>query len=209
MEINGSQIIAAKRELVWSSLNDPDTLKQCLPGCESVEKISDDLYKIVLVAVVGPMRIRFKGSLQMSEAKPPISCHMIFEGQGGVAGFGKGTANVTLNEVPDGTELVYSANAQVGGKLAQVGSRLIDGVAKKITDDFFKEFRKSLMSPSPESVMDDKKLTTMSHVKNPIYAGGSSPLVQSSSQQMVPAWWLIIAVILGAGVAIVSAHLIQ
>ena len=144
MEMNGSQLIDESQTIVWDSLNNPDILKRCLPGCDSVEIVSPDEFSIALMAVVGPMRIRFKGSLSIKDAKPPISCHMVFAGQGGVAGFGKGSADISLFSVDGGTQLNYQATAQVGGKLAQVGSRLIDGVAKKIADDFFIAFRKEL-----------------------------------------------------------------
>ncbi|WP_069638479.1 CoxG family protein [Burkholderia sp. PAMC 26561] len=144
MEINGTQLIPAPRAEVWRALNDTAVLKQCLPGCESVEKTGEGAYRLVMAVVIGPLRARFNGTLRMTEANPPQSCVMVFEGQGGAVGFGKGSTNVTLTETSAGTELTYSAQAQIGGKLAQVGSRLIDNVAKKMSDDFFAAFRKQL-----------------------------------------------------------------
>ncbi|OWW20449.1 CoxG family protein [Noviherbaspirillum denitrificans] len=144
MELTGSQIIAAPRQSVWEALNNPDILQRCLPGCEKVERLSPEEFQVLLVAAIGPLRARFKGLLKLSEARAPESCVMLFEGQGGPVGFGKGSSEVVLNETDDGTELNYKAKAQVGGKLAQVGSRLIDNVAKKMSDDFFEAFRNQL-----------------------------------------------------------------
>jgi carbon monoxide dehydrogenase subunit G len=150
MEITGTQTIDAPPLQVWNALNDPDVLKRCLPGCESVERTSPDEFRILIVAAIGPLRARFTGTLRMTEAHVPSSCVMVFEGQGGPAGFGKGSASVRLNEAGTGTELAYSATAQIGGKLAQVGSRLIDSVARKMSDDFFTAFREQF-APAPEA----------------------------------------------------------
>jgi hypothetical protein len=144
MEIKGTQVIPAPRTEVWNALNDTAILKACLPGCESVEQQGEGAFRVVVAAVIGPLRARFNGTLRMTEANPPQSCVMVFEGQGGAVGFGKGSTTVTLTDTSGGTELAYSAEAQIGGKLAQVGSRLIDNVAKKMSDDFFKAFRKQL-----------------------------------------------------------------
>ncbi|HSV54332.1 MAG TPA: carbon monoxide dehydrogenase subunit G [Burkholderiaceae bacterium] len=150
MQITGTQSIAAPRQQVWSALNDPSVLKGCLPGCESVEKVSAELFRVVVVSAIGPLRARFNGNLRLTQAHPPQSCVMVFEGQGGAVGFGKGQATVELLEVGGATELHYSAQAQVGGKLAQIGSRLIDSVARKMSDDFFEAFRK-LVAPTPSA----------------------------------------------------------
>lgn len=148
MEINGKQDIAAPRAMVWDALNDPAILKKCLPGCESVERVSPEEFKVVLAAAIGPLRARFNGVLRITEAAAPVSCVMVFEGQGGAIGFGKGNSSVKLEETAGGTELSYSAKAEVGGKLAQVGSRLIDSFAKKMSDDFFNAFRKQVVPAS-------------------------------------------------------------
>jgi carbon monoxide dehydrogenase subunit G len=157
MQITGTQSIAAPRLAVWDALNDADVLKRCLPGCESVEKTTPEEFKVIVAAAIGPLRARFNGVLRLTEAQAPGSCVMVFEGQGGVVGFGKGSAHVALREVGATTELDYTAKAQVGGKLAQVGSRLIDSVAKKMSDDFFEAFRKQLAlaepAPSDEPVI--------------------------------------------------------
>lgn len=150
MQITGSQSIAAPRHQVWAALNDPAILKGCLPGCESVERVSPELFRVVVVSAIGPLRAKFNGDLRLTQAQPPESCVMVFEGQGGAVGFGKGQATVELLDVGSATELRYSAQAQVGGKLAQIGSRLIDSVARKMSDDFFEAFRKLIVpAPSP------------------------------------------------------------
>ncbi len=144
MEMKGEQLIPCDQEKTWSAIVDPEVLKACIPGCESVEKVSDKEYQVVMAAKVGPVSAKFKGRIDMLDVNPPSAYTLSFEGQGGVAGFAKGQANVVL--VPEGssTRLQYTAKAAVGGKLAQVGSRLIDGVAKMIAESFFKEFNKQV-----------------------------------------------------------------
>jgi carbon monoxide dehydrogenase subunit G len=148
MNITGTQTIAAPRQLVWEALNDPNVLKRCLPGCQSVERVTPEELKVVMAAAIGPLRARFNGVLRMTDVQAPSACTMVFEGQGGAIGFGKGQSSVKLSESAGQTELTYSAEAQVGGKLAQVGSRLIDGVARKMADDFFKAFKTQLAAPT-------------------------------------------------------------
>jgi uncharacterized protein len=142
MEMSSSQFVPAPVEATWRALNDPEVLKACIPGCESVEKISDTEYQLVMVARVGPVSAKFKGKMLLSDLNPPDSYTLGFEGQGGATGFAKGRATVNLAPEADGTRLTYSVNAQIGGKLAQVGSRLVDGAAKKMADDFFARFTK-------------------------------------------------------------------
>ncbi len=144
MEMTGEQLIPVAQEKVWQGLNDPEVLKACIAGCESIDKVSDNEYKVVIVAAVGPVRAKFNGKLLLSDLNPPNSYSLSFEGSGGAAGFGKGGAQVSLKTEGSGTRLSYSAKASVGGKLAQVGSRLIDGVAKKMADDFFAAFNENL-----------------------------------------------------------------
>lgn len=142
MEMSGEQFIACAQSTTWSSLTDPQVLKTCIPGCESMDKIAENEYHLTMGAKVGPVSAKFKGKITLTDVDPPNAYTLIFEGQGGVAGFAKGQASVRLLPEGDGTRLQYSAKAAVGGKLAQVGSRLIDGVAKKIADSFFTEFNK-------------------------------------------------------------------
>jgi carbon monoxide dehydrogenase subunit G len=147
MEIQGEQILSAVRADVWRALNDAAVLQRCLPGCDSFVADGENRYKVAMTATVGPVRARFAGKLQLADLVPPTSYAMSFEGSGGVAGFGKGTATVVLDDVSEGTRLRYTAQAQVGGRLAQVGSRLIDGVTRRMADDFFKRFARELAAP--------------------------------------------------------------
>ena len=147
MEMTGEQFIPVAKNQVWVALNDPGVLKACIPGCETIEQIGDNEYKVAMTAAVGPVRAKFAGKLLLSNIDPPNSYSLSFEGSGGAAGFGKGGADVSLAAEGAGTRLSYSAKAQVGGKLAQVGSRLIDGVARKMADDFFFNRFKQTVAP--------------------------------------------------------------
>ena len=146
MELQGERLIPASVDTTWAALNDPDELKACIAGCESLERTGDDAFSALVAVKVGPVSARFKGNLKMTNVQAPNSYTINFDGQGGIAGFGKGSADVALT--PDGTQtrLAYAARAQVGGKLAQVGSRLIDAAASKIADDFFKAFEARLQA---------------------------------------------------------------
>jgi carbon monoxide dehydrogenase subunit G len=140
MDMTGEQIIPLPQQRVWEALNDPAVLKDCIAGCELMEKVADNEYKVMMVAAIGPVKAKFNGKLLLLDVVPPTSYALAFEGSGGVAGFGKGTASVSLLPEGEGTKLSYTAKATVGGKLAQIGSRLIDGVARKMADDFFVKF---------------------------------------------------------------------
>lgn len=140
MEMTGEQLIPLPQETTWRALNDTEILKDCIPGCESIDKQSDNEYLLTMTAKVGPVSAKFKGKMTLSEVDPPHAYTLLFEGQGGVAGFAKGQASVRLVPEGDGTKLGYAVKAMVGGKLAQVGARLIDGVAKKLSEQFFSAF---------------------------------------------------------------------
>lgn len=141
MQLSGEYRIAAPKARVWEALNDPDVLKASIPGTESLEKIDDTTFEGVVAAKVGPVRAKFSGTVTLSDMNPPDSYRISGEGKGGVAGFAKGSAQVNLEEDgPEATKLAYEADAQVGGKLAQIGSRLIQGTAKKMANEFFTEF---------------------------------------------------------------------
>lgn len=147
MDINGEFEIATSREQVWEALNDPDVLARCIPGCESIERESDTELLAKIKARIGPVKARFESRIVLSNLNPPESYTISGEGRGGPAGFGKGSADVTLSESNGNTTLRYTATLQVGGKLAQVGSRLVGGAAKKIADDFFGKFVEVLAPP--------------------------------------------------------------
>jgi carbon monoxide dehydrogenase subunit G len=140
MEMTGEQLIPQSQDVTWRALNDTAVLKDCIPGCESIEQTGNNEYQMVMTARVGPVNAKFKGKMTLSDIIAPQSYRLAFEGQGGVAGFARGEASVHLSPKDGGTKLAYSANAMIGGKLAQVGSRLIDGVAKKIAGEFFTAF---------------------------------------------------------------------
>src|SRR5215469_10669832 len=135
MTMNGQVQLAASRELVWAKLNDPEVLKSCIPGSEQFERVSENEFQ-----AVGPVKARWKGKVRLSDLDPPNSYRISGEGEGGVAGFAKGGAKVSLSDKDGGTLLTYDVEAQIGGKLAQLGQRLINSAAKKTADDFFEKF---------------------------------------------------------------------
>lgn len=141
MDMNGEYRIAASREQVWAALNDPEVLKASIPGCDSLEKVGENGFKATVTAKVGPVKAKFSGQVTLSDLDPPNGYTISGEGTGGAAGFAKGGAKVRLSEDGGETVLSYEVNANVGGKLAQIGSRLIDGTARKMADEFFSAFR--------------------------------------------------------------------
>jgi len=140
MEMHGELRIPAPRAEVWEKLNDPETLKNCIPGCETVEKTSDTEFTAKVVARVGPVKASFSGKVTLTDLDPPAGYTITGEGTGGVAGFAKGSAKVALDDAGAETVLRYGVQAQVGGKLAQIGSRLIDATSRKMADEFFSRF---------------------------------------------------------------------
>jgi uncharacterized protein len=152
MDMSGSRTVPADIETTWRALNDPEVLKACIAGCESVERVSDNEYRLAMTARVGPVSARFTGRIVLADIVAPTSYTLSFEGQGGAAGFAKGEARVALADNNPGTRIDYQAKAQVGGKLAQIGSRLVDGAAAKVADDFFARFADRLGGPSPATV---------------------------------------------------------
>ena len=156
MEMNGEHKINAKIEKVWEALNNPEILSKTIPGCETIEKVSENELTATVKAKIGPVSAKFKGKVTLSEINPPNSYTISGEGQGGAAGFGKGSAKVFLKEDAEFTILSYKANAQVGGKLAQIGARLVDGAAKKIANEFFTNFANE-MSPTIEEKSEKNK----------------------------------------------------
>ncbi|MEL7272352.1 MAG: carbon monoxide dehydrogenase subunit G [Pseudomonadota bacterium] len=140
MEMNGSHIIPADRETVWAALNNPDVLRACIPGCKELEMQSPTDMTATVVTKIGPVKATFKGAVKLQNLNPPESYTIAGEGKGGIAGFAKGGADVTLDETEEGTVLAYTVDAKVGGKIAQLGSRLIDSTAKKLAEQFFTNF---------------------------------------------------------------------
>jgi uncharacterized protein len=149
MDMTGERRIPAPRQIVWEALNNPEVLKASIPGCESLEKLADDQMKATAAIKVGPISARFTGKVQLTDIDPPNGYRISGEGQGGVAGFAKGGANVALVDDGADTLLSYQVNAQVGGKLAQLGGRLIDATAKQMADAFFDRFSKQVQAMAP------------------------------------------------------------
>ncbi len=189
MELIGERTIPATVDKTWASLNDPEVLKACIAGCETMERTGDDTLTAVVALKVGPVSARFKGKLAMTNITPPTGYTINFDGQGGVAGFGKGSADVALS--PQGetqTLLKYSARATVGGKMAQIGSRLIDATAAKITEDFFKAFEAHLQAGAPPVVGDAAA------------PAAALPAAPADDGSMTKLWWLIGGVVVLAAV---------
>jgi uncharacterized protein len=147
MTMNGEYELPVARETVWEKLNDAATLKACIPGCEQLDKLSDTEFQAVATTKIGPVKARFKGKVTLSDLDPPNSYKISGQGDGGVAGFAKGGATVKLAPKNGGTLLSYTVEAQVGGKIAQIGQRLINGAAKKLADDFFQKFAATVSPP--------------------------------------------------------------
>ena len=197
MDLTGEYRIPAPRDDVWRALNDPNILKQCIPGCESVEKLSDTEFTAKVVLKIGPMSAKFSGKGTLSNLDPPKGYKITGEGQGGVAGFGKGTADVTLDEDGDATVLHYKAAAQVGGKMAQLGARLIDSTTKKLADEFFGKFAQVVSpaaAPSPEEVPEAAGGAPVTPAKAPS-SSAAGPTPAPESGRVKPVVWIPILVI--------------
>jgi uncharacterized protein len=175
MEMTGSRTVPTDVATTWKALNDPEVLKACIPGCESIEGTVPDEYRVAMTAKVGPVSAKFTGRILLSDIVPPTSYTLSFDGQGGAAGFAKGEARVSLAQDPAGTRVDYVAKAQVGGKLAQIGSRLVDGAAAKVADDFFSRFSAHLGRASgvTAAVAD-----TVAPVGTPVVSSSRNSLVR-------------------------------
>ena len=148
MDMTGIQRIDAPRDVVWRALNDVEVLRQSIPGCQSIEKVSDNEMNAKVILKVGPVKATFAGKVTLSDLDPPNGYTITGEGSGGAAGFAKGSATVRLLAAAGGTDLSYEVKAQIGGKLAQLGARLIDATAKKLAGDFFKDFGNAVAPPA-------------------------------------------------------------
>ena len=172
MEMTGSQTLPVSQQIAWEALNDPEILKASIMGCDLLDRTSDTEFLAGVTAAIGPVKAKFKAKLTLSDVNPPESYTIRFDGQGGAAGFGKGEAQVKL--IPEGaaTRLDYTAKANVGGKLAQIGSRLVDAASKKMADDFFVKFNAELARRNPAAVAVD---APVAHAAAPApYAGDMS-----------------------------------
>ena len=166
MEMNGEKLISASKQEVWDALNDPDQLLKAIPGAQTVEKTDEENLIATVRTKIGPISAKFSGKIKLSDINPPNSYTLTGEGSGGAAGFAKGSAKVSLEDHDNGTILKYSVSASVGGKLAQIGQRLIDTAANKLADQFFGKFNEILSNdnkilPKQEAVSDDSGLSPM------------------------------------------------
>jgi hypothetical protein len=173
MDMQGSRTLGVTQQQAWDALNDPEVLKACIAGCDKLESTGENQYAVGMALRIGPVSARFAGKIQLSDVQPPQSYTLAFEGQGGAAGFGKGSAKVSLVPADTGCELGYTVNAQVGGKIAQVGQRLIDGVAKSMAEDFFKRFDGEMQRRYPAA---------------PAGGDAAAPDAQAQAQTSRP-WW--------------------
>ena len=192
MDMTGERRIPAPRQTVWEALNNPDVLKASIPGCESLEKLDDDQMKATAAVKVGPISARFTGKVQLTDIDAPNGYRISGEGQGGVAGFAKGGANVALKDDADGTLLSYVVNAQVGGKLAQLGGRLIDATAKQMADAFFDRFSKQVQGMAPATAEGMAPATAGGMA--PATAGGMAPATAEAAAQQTMAEPVAVAV---------------
>lgn len=190
MEMQGSRSLTATQEQTWNALVDPEVLKQCIPGCDSITLTGENQYAIAMSVKIGPVSAKFSGKIALQEINAPQSYKIAFEGQGGAAGFGKGESSVNIvprtGDGESGCELQYTAKAQVGGKIAQVGQRLIDGVAKSMAEDFFKRFEAVLVARHPVAQVPEKN-------------GHTDNKAETSNAFKMPSWvWILLALIAGA-----------
>jgi carbon monoxide dehydrogenase subunit G len=194
MDMEGSRALAVTQQQAWDALNDPEVLKLCIPGCDKVEATGDNQYAVGVAVKIGPVQAKFNGKITLSEVDPPASYTIRFDGQGGAAGFGKGASQVRLSPQADGPGCVldYKVQAQVGGKIAQLGQRLIDGVAKGMAEDFFKRFDAEMQRVHPQAYAAREAATQAA-------AAAAAPAVGSATASdtgsMVPKWvWFAVAV---------------
>lgn len=192
MEMTGEQLINASQATTWAALNDPEVIKACVPGCESIERTGENEFSVQMTARVGPVSAKFKGRMTLSNVRAPDSYSIAFEGQGGVAGFAKGSADVRLATEGHATRLSYAVKANVGGKLAQIGSRLVDAAAHKVANDFFGAFNEKVGAPHaahagadhdehhPAPVPRDPDLPQIDDASLAFFAAGSLAVVTVS-----------------------------
>jgi carbon monoxide dehydrogenase subunit G len=190
MDMQATRSLGVTQQQAWQALNDPEVLKLCIPGCDKVEATAEHEYDIGMALRIGPVSAKFKGHIVLSDIVPPASYRISFEGQGGPAGFGKGSAQVQLTPTAAGCELAYTVNASVGGKVAQLGQRLIDGAAKSLAEDFFKRF-------------DDEMQRR--HGSAPAAPSAAAPVAAASSSVLLPA---VLAGVGGAAVRVMVLGLI-
>lgn len=215
MELIGEQIINASRAQVWNAINDPDILQRCVPGCESIKALSDTQREATVMLKMGPVRARFSGQILLSDINEPSSCRLTFEGTGGAAGFAKGHSEVTLLEEGTQTRLRYTVSASVGGKLGQIGGRLIDSAARKIADEFFTALDAALTQDAPgASASSAAPVQTAGSRSDPLGSAAGSTTAAPHAQPAATAGFALAAeaarafwFCLGVGTTLLVSHL--
>jgi len=190
MQMSGEELINATKEEVWAALNDPEILQKSIPGCETVEKESDTAFAATVKVKIGPVKATFKGNVSLSNIDAPNGYTITGEGKGGAAGFGKGGADISLKEADNGTLLSYDVNASVGGKMAQIGSRLIDGTAKKLAGEFFSNFSELVGTTSPVQLDGEAEAAASSSdpALDPIITEEKKDAEPPSAEPSSPKW---------------------
>jgi carbon monoxide dehydrogenase subunit G len=200
MDMQGSRQLAITQQQAWDALNDPAVLKACIPGCDKVEPTGENQYAIGMALKVGPVSAKFAGKITLTDIVAPTSYAINFEGQGGAAGFGKGKAAVVLTANDAGCELNYTVQASVGGKIAQLGQRLIDGAAKSMAEDFFKRFDQAMQAAHPQAP------ATEDAIKN-VAGGADDTRATASKDSKIPVWvWIAAVIALGVGFAVMKSQ---
>ena len=193
MDMQGSRQLAITQQQAWDALNDPAVLKACIPGCDKVEPTGENQYAIGMSVKVGPVAAKFAGKISLSDIVSPKSYSINFEGQGGAAGFGKGNSAVTLTPNDAGCLLDYTVHASVGGKIAQLGQRLIDGVAKSMAEDFFKRFDQAMQTAYPAAYAVQAEAA----IANP----GAQTASSEAASKGIPIWvWIGIAAVIAVAI---------
>ena len=194
MEMQASRTLAVSQQQAWTALNDPEVLKLCIPGCDKVEATGENQYAVAMALKIGPVSAKFAGKITLSDIVPPESYTIAFDGSGGVAGFGKGNAQVRLAPLPadaagqESCELHYTVHATVGGKIAQLGQRLIDGAAKSMAEDFFKRFDNEMQRRHPRAAVEDSAPADGSAPSPLDIAGSAAAHGQPDARGGVPVW---------------------
>jgi len=195
MEMQASRTLAVSQQQAWEALNDPEVLKLCIPGCDKVEPTADNQYSVAMALKIGPVSAKFAGKITLSDIVPPESYNIAFDGSGGVAGFGKGNAQVKLVPLSADAagqascELHYTVHASVGGKIAQLGQRLIDGAAKSMAEDFFKRFDNEMQRRHPRAAADDGAASSEAPTEPGALAASAGEDIPPSG---IPVWvWVV------------------
>lgn len=182
MDMQGNRLLAVSQQQAWDSLNDPEMLKSCIPGCEKFELVTENEYAVTVAVKIGPVSAKFNGKVKLADIQAPVSYSLQFEAQGGVAGFGQGESKVELMPREGGCELKYTVHSKVGGKIAQLGQRLIDGVAKSLAEDFFKRFEEALQ-------------VKFADVDDTTDLGGASQPAAPSAPKTQRLMWITVAIV--------------